>query len=70
MLPLHLVLLLTEGIVGVTKRQWAPFREIYLACLKALWHERVRLRRLRRVSWNRNGALEDGDSSVSSAGFP
>jgi len=49
MFPLHLVLLLTEGIVlALLKRQWTSFRDIYLASLKALWHERVRLRLLRR----------------------
>lgn len=47
--PLHLALLLTEGAaLALLKFRWAPFREIYLACLHALWHERVRLRLLRR----------------------
>lgn len=47
--PLHLALLLTEGaVLALLKFRWAPFRDIYLACLKALWHERVRLRLLRR----------------------
>lgn len=47
--PLHLALLLAEGVVlALLKRQWAPFREIYLAALKALWQERKRLRLLRR----------------------
>ncbi|MCR4299047.1 MAG: glycosyltransferase [Gallionella sp.] len=47
--PLHLALLLTEGaVLALLKFRWAPFREIYLACLKSLWHERVRLRLLRR----------------------
>ena len=49
MFPLHLVLLLTEGaVLAMLKFQWAPFREIYLASMKALWYERERLRLLRR----------------------
>lgn len=49
MFPMHLVLLLTEGaVLALLKCQWAPFREIYLASMKALWHERKRLRLLRR----------------------
>ena len=47
--PLHLALLLTEGAaLALLKFRWAPFREIYLASMQALWHERKRLRLLRR----------------------
>jgi GT2 family glycosyltransferase len=47
--PLHLILLLLEGMaLGLAQREWAPFREIYLACFVALWRERHRLLRLRR----------------------
>ena len=47
--PLHLVLLVLEGAaLALIKREWILFQDIYLACLKALWRERGRLRRLRR----------------------
>ncbi len=46
--PLHLVLLLSEGaVLALLKREWSLFRDIYLAALKMLWHERKRLRQLR-----------------------
>jgi len=49
MFPLHLALLLTEGVVlAFLKCQWALFRDIYLASLKALWQKRKSLRLLRR----------------------
>jgi len=49
MLPLHLVLLLVEGaVLSLVKCEWPLFRDIYLASLKGLWHEREHLRLLRR----------------------
>lgn len=49
LLPLHLVMLLAEGaVLALIKREWSLFRDIYLASMKALWHERKRLRLLRR----------------------
>lgn len=47
--PLHLLLLMTEGaVLSLVKWHWALFREVYLGCLRALWVERKRLRRLRK----------------------
>ena len=47
--PLHLVLLLAEGLVlALLKREWLLFQGIYWACFKALWSERGRVIRLRR----------------------
>lgn len=46
--PLHLALLLVEGLcLALVKRDWALFRDIYLACLLSLWRERGRLSRMR-----------------------
>lgn len=46
--PLHLVLLLVEGLVlTLLKKEWRVFRDIYLACLLSLWWERKRLFYLR-----------------------
>jgi GT2 family glycosyltransferase len=46
--PLHLVLLLVEGVaLALIKREYRLFRDIYLACISALWQERKRLVRLR-----------------------
>lgn len=46
--PLHLALLVTEGAaLALVKRDGTLFRDIYLDCLKALWHEQGRLLRLR-----------------------
>lgn len=46
--PVHIVLLLLEGLVlALIKREWGVFRDIYLACISALWQERKRLVRLR-----------------------
>lgn len=48
MFPLHLVLLLMEGVaLALIKREYRLFRDIYLACISALWQERKRLVRLR-----------------------
>lgn len=49
LLPLHLVLLLLEGMVLATiKRDAGLFRTVYLGCLTSLWKERARLASLRR----------------------
>jgi len=46
--PLHLALLLMEGVaLALIKREYLLFRDIYLACISALWQERKRLVRLR-----------------------
>lgn len=46
--PLHLVLLMAEGLaLGLLKREWRVFRDIYLACIKGLWQERRRVSHLR-----------------------
>jgi len=46
--PLHLALLLMEGVaLALIKREYRLFRDIYLACISALWQERKRLVRLR-----------------------
>jgi GT2 family glycosyltransferase len=42
--PLHLTLLLVEGIaLSLIKQQWLLFRNIYWACIKTQWNERRRL---------------------------
>lgn len=47
--PMHLVLLLTEGVVlALLKRRWPLLRDVYFASLKGLWCERKRLLLLRR----------------------
>jgi GT2 family glycosyltransferase len=47
--PLHLLLLLTEGILlSVIKRDMRFLKVIYLPCFVALWKERRRLRGLRK----------------------
>jgi len=47
--PLHLVLLVLEGAaLALIKRERALFQDIYLACIKALWQEHLRLFCLRR----------------------
>ena len=49
LLPLHLALLLAEGVMlALIKYKWSLFSDIYLAVLKGLWNEKVRLRLLRR----------------------
>lgn len=46
---LHLVLLLLEGAaLTLIKRELVLFNDVYLACIKALWQERLRLFHLRR----------------------
>lgn len=46
--PMHLALLLMEGVaLALIKREYLLFRDIYLACISALWQERKRLVRLR-----------------------
>ena len=47
--PLHLVLLLTEGVVlALLKRKWPLLRDVYFTSLKGLWCERKCLLLLRR----------------------
>jgi GT2 family glycosyltransferase len=47
--PLHLILLQTEGILlGLVKRDFGLWRQVYLACFIALWRERNRLCFLRK----------------------
>lgn len=49
LLPLHLVLLLIEGILlSLLKWNWRPLTDIYLPVLLACWRERKRLYHLRR----------------------
>ena len=48
--PLHLMLLLLEGLaLAAIKRQPRLLDTIYLACLRSLWRERVRLAAARRA---------------------
>lgn len=50
LLPLHLVMLLTEGVLlALLKRDRSLFLDIYWACLKNNWRERRRLSELRRT---------------------
>ena len=47
--PLHLMLLLVEGVlVCLLKKDLNMFRSIYISCIRSLWHERNRLRHLRK----------------------
>lgn len=47
-LPLHLLLLLTEGaLLALLKRDASLFRNVYWACMDSLWRERHRLADLR-----------------------
>ena len=49
LLPLHLMLLLAEGMVlAVIKRDAGLFRTVYLGCLISLWKDRQRLLSTRR----------------------
>jgi GT2 family glycosyltransferase len=49
LLPLHLMLLLLEGLaLALLKRRWALFSDIYWGCLKSQWQERKRLAQWRR----------------------
>jgi GT2 family glycosyltransferase len=48
-LPLHLVLLLLEGLaISLIKRNWKPWQLIYAPLLPSLWHNRKRIMTLRR----------------------
>lgn len=48
LLPLHVVALLLEGLVlSLMKRDVSLLRDIYWAAVRALWHERRKLRQLR-----------------------
>ncbi len=48
LVPLHLLLLTTEGVVlSVVKKDWRIWSDIYKSCLKALWSRRWELARLR-----------------------
>lgn len=48
LIPLHLLLLTTEGVVlSVVKKDWRIWSDIYKSCLKALWSRRWELARLR-----------------------
>jgi len=48
LLPLHIVLLLIEGLVlCVLRREWQPLLDIYLPVLAACWRRRKSLRTLR-----------------------
>lgn len=58
--PLHLVLLMLEGIIlAVAKKQWGIFSEIYLAAIAATWSRRETLGNMRRhtQSQRKIGAL-------------
>jgi GT2 family glycosyltransferase len=47
--PLHIALLLVEGVlICLAKKDIDLFRSIYISCIKSLWHERIRLYRLRK----------------------
>ena len=49
LLPLHLLLLLIEGVVlSLLRREWRSLSDIYLPVPLACWRERGRLRNLRR----------------------
>ena len=49
LLPLHLLLLLCEGLaLAAIKRDASLLRKIYLACLTSLWKDRQRLAAMRR----------------------
>lgn len=59
-LPLHLMLLMLEGLIlTAAKRDWGVFRDIYLACIEAVWSRRELLGEMRRqIQSNRKiGAL-------------
>lgn len=62
--PVHLALLMLEGLVlVVVKRDSSLFRNIYFNCLKALWQERARIYQLRRgiQAKKKLSALEFGE---------
>lgn len=48
LIPLHLMLLIVEGIlVSILKRDWHIWENIYRSCFKALWSKRKELAKLR-----------------------
>ncbi len=49
-LPLHLILLIVEGIaLSLVKKDPQIFRKIYVSCLRSLWLQRRRIINLRRI---------------------